>query len=79
MPAAATAQDCDLQRAHWVCVPIQELGAIQQFLDRFHQTVDRLLTSPGGWRQETAVPPELVPQGSRSGPQEEWRSDCRRG
>ena len=35
MTAAASAEDCDLQRAHWVCVPNQEPGAIQQFLDRF--------------------------------------------
>ena len=62
MTAAASAEDCDLQRAHWVCVPNQEPGAIQQFLDRFHQTMDRVLTPPGGWRQDTAVPPESVPQ-----------------
>jgi hypothetical protein len=73
MTAAASAEDCDLQRAHWVCVPNQEPGAIQQFLDRFHQTMDRALTPPGGWRQDTAVPPESVPQDSRLGPQEQWR------
>jgi hypothetical protein len=72
--AAATAEDCDLQRAHWVCVPNQEPGAIQQFLDRFHQSMDRMLTPPGGWRQETAVPPEPVPQGARPAPQEQWRN-----
>jgi hypothetical protein len=71
--AAASAEDCDLQRAHWVCVPNQEPGAIQQFLDRFHQTMDRALTPPGGWRQDTAVPPESVPQDSRLAPQEQWR------
>ena len=74
LTAAATAEDCDLQRARWVCVPNQEPGAIQQFLDRFHQNMDRMLTPPGGWRQETAVPPEPVPQGSRPAPQEQWRN-----
>ena len=73
MTAAASAEDCDLQRAHLVCVPNQEPGAIQQFLDRFHQTMDRVLTPPGGWRQDTAVPPESVPQDSRLAPQEQWR------
>ena len=68
MTAAASAEDCDLQRAHLVCVPNQEPGAIQQFLDQFHQTMDRVLTPPGGWRQDTAVPPESVPQELASGP-----------
>jgi hypothetical protein len=70
--ASAAAEDCDLQRAHWVCVPNQEPGAIQHFLDRFHQTVDRALTPPGGWRQETVVPPEPVPQSARPPQQEQW-------
>src|SRR5262249_19679420 len=70
----AMMEDCDLQRAHWVCVPKQEPGAIQQFLDRFHQTMDRVLTPPGGWRQETAVPPAPVPQASRPAPDVEWRN-----
>jgi hypothetical protein len=72
--ATAMAEDCDLQRAHWVCVSKQEPGAIQQFLDRFQQTMDRVLTPPGGWRQETTVPPEPVPQVSRPAPREEWRN-----
>jgi hypothetical protein len=55
-------------------VPNQEPGAIQKFLDRFHQTMDRVLTPPGGWQQEGAVPPEPVPQVSRPAPQEEWRN-----
>ena len=77
--AAAAAEDCDLQRAHWVCVPNQEPGAIQQFLDRFHKTVDRVLTPPGGWQQETAVPPAPVPQGAAPPQREEWTRDYRRG
>ncbi len=72
--APAGAEDCDLQRAHWVCVPKQEPGAIEQFLDRFHRTVDRVLTPPGGWQQQTAVPPEPVPQGTRPLPQENWKN-----
>lgn len=73
--APAFAEECDLQRAHWVCVPNQEPGAIEQFLDRFHKTVDRALTPPGGWKQETAVPPETVPQAaSRQPPQEQWKN-----
>jgi hypothetical protein len=35
---------------------------------------DRVLTPPGGWRQETAVPPEPVPQGTRLPQQEQWRN-----
>ena len=72
--APADSEDCDLQCAHWVCVPNQEPGAIEQFLDRFHRTVDRVLTPPGGWQQQTAVPPEPVPQGTRSLPQEKWKN-----
>jgi hypothetical protein len=71
--ASAKAEECDLQRAHWVCVPNQEPGAIEQFLDRFHKTIDRALTPPGGWKQETAVPPAPVPQGPQQLPQEHWR------
>ena len=74
MATTAAAEDCDLQRAHWVCVPNQEPGAIQQFLDRFHQTMGRVLTPPGGWRQETAVPPAPVPQGASPPQQEQWRN-----
>jgi hypothetical protein len=70
--APAKAEECDLQRAHWVCVPNQEPGAIEQFLDRFHKTIDRALTPPGGWKQETAVQPAPVPQGQL--PQEQWRN-----
>jgi hypothetical protein len=67
--ALANAEECDLQRAHLVCVPNQEPGAIEQFLDRFRKTVDRALTPPGGWKRETAVPPAPVLQdsGTRSG------------
>src|ERR1700756_2944909 len=72
--ASAKAEECDLQRAHWVCVPNQEPGAIEQFLDRFHKTIDRALTPPGGWKQETAVPPAPVPQGPLQLPQEQWKN-----
>ena len=71
--APAIAEDCDLQRAHWVCVPNQEPGAVEQFFDRFRKTMGRVLTPPGGWQQETAVPPEPVPQGARPLPQEQWK------
>jgi len=60
VPAAA--EDCDLQRAHRVCVPNRDaVGSFGQFLDRVHRAVDRALTPPGGWQQNTAVPPEPVP------------------
>lgn len=70
----AAAEDCDLQRAHLVCVPNQEPGAIEQFLDRFHKTVGRVLTPPGGWQRETAVPPAPIPQGAHPLPQEQWKN-----
>ena len=60
--APVAAEDCDLKRAHWVCVPNADAGnSFEQFLDRMHRAVDRAFTPPGGWQQNPAVPPESVP------------------